>query len=388
MSFRPATRRSLFSRHTSRSSRARLYVAGPSAEHALRGFPATAALLLAALLFLRGPFVCAEENLAPSTAEAIAGEVRAIFTRCQKAVVHIQAVDIHGPLSGTGFFIDPNGTLYTSYTIGGESRDIVVCNGDLRYPATRIAADPRSGVAILKVDAETPFLMPGKARELQVAAPVITIGYPMDLPLTPTFGTVGGFDLKYLGRYFATTHIRANLPVQRGEGGAPLLNMRGEVVGILISSLDSGSASFVLPIEAAEKVRKDYLRFGEVRPGWIGLKVGPAADPAAVSQARIDDIVADGPADKAGLQPGDLLLQIGDKKITALEDVLDASFFATAGDSLPVKVLRDAQPLDLTLQPLDHPGTSRLHTGGLPTSQPQPPPPPHSSPSALLAPGR
>ncbi len=324
----------------------------------------------ASLLFLAARPLFAEENPAPSAAEAIAGEVRVIFQNCRKAVVKIEAVDAHGELAGTGFFIDPNGTLYTSYTVGGESRGIVVTVGDQKLPAHRIAADPRSGVAILKVDAETPFLLPGKSHDLLVASPVISIGYPMDLPLTPTFGTVGGFDLKYLGRYFATTHIRANVPVQRGEGGAPLLNMHGEVVGILISSLDSGSASFVLPIEAAEKVRMDYVRFGEVRPGWIGVNVSAAPEPIGGSVAQIEALAENGPAEKAGLEKGDILLQIGDKKITELEDVLDASFFTTAGDPLPVKVLRDHEPRDLTLQPRDHPGSEHLHPGGIPTSQP------------------
>ena len=101
----------------------------------------------------------------------------------------------------------------------------------------------------------------------------------MNLPLTPSFGVLGGFDREYLGQYFATTHLRANVPVQRGEGGAPLLNMKGEVVGMLISSLDQGSASFVLPVEAIEKVRREFVRFGELRPGWIGLSVEACAEP-------------------------------------------------------------------------------------------------------------
>jgi len=87
----------------------------------------------------------------------------------------------------------------------------------------------------------------------------------MDLPLTPVFGTVGGFDLKYQGRFFATTHIRAISPCNAARA-APAGQRRGEVVGVLISRLDSGNASFVLPIEAAEKVRKDFMRFHEVRP--------------------------------------------------------------------------------------------------------------------------
>ena len=81
----------------------------------------------------------------------------------------------------------------------------------------------------------------GKSNQLEVATPVITIGYPLDLPETPSFGMVAGFDRKFLGRYFSTTHLRVNVPTQRGEAGAPILNFKGEVVGILVSSLENSS---------------------------------------------------------------------------------------------------------------------------------------------------
>jgi serine protease Do len=290
---------------------------------------------------------------------AIQQEVQAVFEKCRPAVVRIEAVDAHGHLSGTGFFIDPNGTLYTSYTVGGESREISVAFGNERYPAQRLVGDLRSGIAILKIAAETPFLTFAKARELAVASPVIAIGYPMDLPLTPAFGTVGGFDLKYLGRYFATTHIRANVSVQRGEGGAPLLNVKGEVVGILISQLDSGNASFVLPIEAAEKVRKDFVRFHEVRPGWIGVHVKGMEQPVEGSTAQIEEVTADAPAEKAGLRAGDVFLQVGERTITSPEDLLDASFFMSADDELPIRVARDGTQIQLGLTPGDHPDLTR-----------------------------
>ncbi len=94
---------------------------------------------------------------------------------------------------------------------------------------------------MLKIDVVTPALPIGKSEELEVATPVVSIGYPLDLPKTPSFGMVAGFDRKYLGRYFSTTHMRLNLPTQRGEAGAPLLNMKGEVVGIVVSSLENNS---------------------------------------------------------------------------------------------------------------------------------------------------
>ena len=318
---------------------------------------------------LAAPILRAQENGAPSVAEAISQEVRAVFHKCRSAVVKIEAADVHGALSGSGFFIDPNGTILTSYTVGGESHDIIVCSGGARLPARRLVSDPRSGVAILKVDAETPFVPIGKSRDLALASPVMAIGYPMDLPVSPSFGTIAGFDIKYGGRYFATMHIRANVPVQRGQGGAPLMNMHGEVVGILISSLDAGSAAFALPIEAAEKVRKDFVRFGEVRPGWLGVGVHPAVAAVGGSTAQIDQVFANAPGIKAGLEKDDVILGVGDRKITSPDDVLDAAFFTTAEDELTITVWRDGAELALTVTPTDHPSSAHASTREMPRLQ-------------------
>lgn len=287
------------------------------------------------------------------TLDAIQHDVQSIFNKCRNAVVRIEAEDEHGYLSGTGFFIDPSGMLYTSYTVGGESHDIHVSFNGQQYKAQRLVSDVRSGIAILKIEAETPFLTFGNSQQLSVASPVIAIGYPMDLALTPVFGTVGGFDLKYQGRYFATTHIRANLPVQRGEGGAPLVNSHGEVVGILISRLESGNGSFVLPIEAAEKVRKDFMRFHDVRPGWIGVRIKPLEEPVSGSTAAIEDVLPNAPAEKAGLRSGDVLLQVGSYHIASPEDVLNASFFLTATDETIIRIARDGSERDISVMPID-----------------------------------
>jgi S1-C subfamily serine protease len=301
--------------------------------------------------------------------EAIQGQVQGVYEKSGPSVVRIEATDAHGRLSGTGFFIDPNGTLYTSYSVGGESDDIVVCFRGEKVPATRLVSDLRSGIALLKIDAQTPFLTFAKTRE-PMASPIIALGFPMDKPLTPSFGIVGGFDIKHGGRFFATTHIRANVPVQHGEGGAPLLNLKGEVIGILISTLDAGTASFVLPIQAAEKVRTDFVRFREIRPGWLGLAVTASDTALSGSTARVDEVMADAPAQKAGLQAGDILLQIGNCKITAPEDVLDASFFLTAEDAVPVRINRGGTVMEVQLQPADPPNA---HHADLPAGVTMPP---------------
>ncbi len=316
------------------------------------------ALAACGLIFGAARLFSAEED-AGKMLDAIQQQVRAIYDSSGAAVVRIEATAGRDRVAGTGFFIDPNGTLYTSYGVGGESQDIVVHFRGARHPATRLISDLRSGIALLKIEAETPFLTFAKARELALAAPVIALGYPRELPLTPSFGIVGGFDLKLGDRYFATTHIRASLPVQRGEGGAPLLNLKGEVVGIIVSTLEGGGASFALPIEAAEKVRMDFTRFREAHPGWIGVHVKTAGIAIAGSTAEIEEVLPDAPAQKAGLRPGDVLLQIGTRKIAAAEDILDASFFLTADDDVPVRIARAGQELEIKLQPGDPPNALR-----------------------------
>jgi serine protease Do len=325
----------------------------PSARlHRRRLRPAVAA---ACCLALGASVAKAADTDGAQVLDAIQHQVLDLFEKCRSAVVRVEGADTDGRLFGTGFFIDPNGTLYTSYSVGGETHDLVVTLGDAKHPARRLIADARAGIAILKIDAQTPFLTFGKSRDLRTASPVLTIGYPMDLSVTPSFGIVGGFDLRYLGRYFATAHIRANVPVQRGQGGAPLLNMKGEVVGVLISSIDNGSASFVLPIEAAEKVRRDFVRFQEVRPGWMGIAVGPSAPGAPDTAPVIQGLAENSPGAKANLLPGDIVVQLGEYPVTSEEDVLSASYYLTAEDEVKVSVLRNGQRMDLKIQPVDHP---------------------------------
>jgi len=164
---------------------------------------------------------------------------------------------------------------------------------------------------------------------------------------------VAGFDLKYLDRYFATRHIRANVPVKRGEGGAPLLNMRGEAVGVVISGIDGGSSCFAVPIEAAEKLRRDYVRFGGPRPGWLGVKLEEIKEEGGASAARVTALEDHAPAKEAGILPGDILVRIGRFPVRTTDDVIHASFFLTAGDSVSVAVRRGEQELVLEVEPAE-----------------------------------
>src|SRR6266516_6722166 len=307
------------------------------------------------LSFAAAPLLYAQEQ--PAT--TLSQQVKDIFGRTAKAVVRIHGSDEHCEISGTGFFIDPTGTLYTAYTVGGEADNFTIEFNGKKYPARQLLADIRSGTAILKIDAVTPALPIGKSEELEVATPVVSIGFPLDLPETPSFGMIAGFDRKYLGRYFSTTHLRVNLPTQRGEAGSPLLNLQGEVVGILVSSLENNSACYALPIDAAEKIRADFVRFGEARHGWIGINVSEAQAPVEGSRAEMTKIMEGTPAADSGIKAGDILLQVGRKKVREPEDVLDASFFITAGDTVPITVVRGNQKLTFDVRADLHPASQR-----------------------------
>jgi len=292
----------------------------------------------------------AEQTPPDKSAESISRQVQELFAHCSRAVVKIHAADQHGDLAGTGFFVDPTGTLYTAYSVAAGATDFTVEFSGKKYAAKLVLADVRSGIALLKVDLVTPFVSPGKSEDLAVATPVVAIGFPLDLPETPSFGLVAGFDRKYLGRYFSTTHLRANVPTQRGEAGAPLLNLKGEVVAIVVSSLENNSSCYALPIEAAEKIRDDFVRYGEARHGRVGINTEPASEEIAGSSAKVSDVMDGTPAAKSGIQPGDILLQVGRKQVHQPEDVIDASFFISAGENVPITVMRGDKQMTFSVE--------------------------------------
>ena len=295
-----------------------------------------------------------QQSAEPSTA-SISREVKDIFEKSGKAVVKIRGTDEHGDLSGTGFFIDPTGMIYTAYSVGGDTDNLTIEFEGKTYPAKLMMADLRSGIAILKSDIASPALPIGKSETMELATPVMAIGFPLDLPSTPSFGMVAGFDRKFLDRYFSTTHVRVNLPTQRGEAGSPLLNFKGEVVGILVAQIENGSACYALPIDAAEKIRSDFIRFGEARHGWIGINVAPAPKPVEGSTAEMTEIMKDTPAYGSGIKAGDILLQVGKTKVRQPEDVIDASFYLTAGDNVPITVMRGTEKMTFEIKADCHP---------------------------------
>ena len=324
-----------------------------SNRSAFKRKPLTREALFLLLTLLTAAPLSAQEGLS----DQLSSEVNRVFSERRSAVVRIEAFDLHGKLSGTGFFVDPSGTIFTLASIVANANEIFVVQGDKRLPAELLLADPRSGVALIKADCRSPFIPMGSTSGLRLSSVVMTIGFPMDMEATPSFGIIGGFDRKFLGKYFVTTHLRANLPVQAGFSGAPLLNLNGEAVGMIIAGIGGGGACFALPIEAAEKIRMDYARFGAARHGWVGVTVEENESEVEGSRVRITELGPDTPASRAGLKSGDILLQVGAVKISGVEDVIDASYYLTADDKVAVQVVRDGHPLTVDVRSKLHPAT-------------------------------
>ena len=314
-------------------------------------------LLFSSAFFVIAICLTTDRLQAEETFSAVAKDVQAIFENTKDAIVKIESEDAHGRLVGTGFFVSPTGTIYTSYHVAGESTNIIAEFGSNRYPARRLVADIRSGLAILKIDAVTPWIPLGDSDQVTTASGVVILGFPLDESVTPNYGVVGGLDQGHENRYFATTLIRANIAAQRGEEGAPLLNLDGHVVGIVIGSVDGRTACYALPIKAAEKVRADYIRFGETRQGWVGVDVQETEQAERESKVVINGIEDNSPAHIAGLEPGDVLLSIGTVKIHSIPDIRNACFFLTVDQKVPITVFRSGQEVELDVIPTEQRGT-------------------------------
>ena len=294
--------------------------------------------------------------------DKIASEVSGVYEKAAPAVVRIRSSDGPEQLAGTGFFVDNQGTILTAYAVVGQAKEVTVEIAGRSYSARVLGRDPRSGVALLKIKAGgTPFLLFGESSGLRPASAVVSVAYPYDLKAEPTFGLVAGFDVKYLTRFFATTHIRANLPIKPGQIGGPLLDSQGKVVGVLMLEIDEGKACYALPVEAAAKVAADIEQFGEPRHGWMGVGVMPdRSRPERGAPVFVDRLYKGTPAEKSGLKNGDEVISIGGRPVREPSDVLDSAFFANVGEKVPVKVRRNGREEIFTITVAERPDSSRI----------------------------
>ncbi|MCS7064040.1 MAG: S1C family serine protease [Methylacidiphilales bacterium] len=287
--------------------------------------------------------------------ESIGAEVEAVFESARPAVVKVKA--LHGGVTfcGSGFYINEKGHVITALAIIGDSQEVQIVDSSGSYRADVLGRDPRTGLAYLvrklaisgshgekelNID-RTPYLKFAEDHDLKPSSPVIAIGYPLDLPPTPIFGFVTGFDAFYNNRLFATTHIRSDIGLAPGQLGGPMLNPKGEVVGMMVIAAERGRLSFAIPARAISKAVKDIAKYGKVRHGWVGIGVHESQDNGGGERkTQVSILFPNTPAEKSGLQVGDILLQVNGKEIRKPSDVLDIAYFSQVGEKVPVTVLR------------------------------------------------
>lgn len=330
------------------------------------------AFLWVALLSLTAHTCLRAEGLLDS----INAEVSALYEKSKDAIVKVHAqrqlqlanvpfMPTHRV--GTGFFISNDGLLLTAATVAeGTDTCWIEWRGE-RVPAKILGRDQRTNLAVLKVDPvncvgqgrEMPFLPQGNSDDLRVGSMVIAIGFPYELPSAPVVGFVSGFDIKRGSHLFVTSHIRAGCKLSPGQGGGPLLNTRGEVVGIAVAARPDDQC-YALPINAAKKVSADILESGQARYGWVGLGVGERRNTDNATglqnfQVIVQQVFSNTPAAEAGFQDKDVLIKIYTNDVRQIADLLNAIFYCHSGDRVTFTVSRNGQeqqvPLVVGTQP-------------------------------------
>jgi len=333
-----------------------------------------AATILAALLVVLPGLARASDVL-----QLTGDEANALFDRAKTAVVQVRSGDQGFILAGSGFFVDDRGTVLTSSTILGDNNSARVVISGVEMDAKILGNDPRSGLAMLRIPyGASPSLPLARSSNLETGDGVVAIGYPLNLPVASSQGPVSGFEASYLTRLdgdlspkgsmaaverFATTHIHANIAISPGQVGGPLLNSRGEVVGLVATSPDDGRSIYALPVEAMAKIMADFNQYGRAKYGWVGVNVAEVPDTGHDGRTvRVVQAVAGTPASESGIRSGDTVMRIDSREIYRPADVLDASFFSQVGSTMSVVVRRDEKLYDYRFAVIERPQNSAAVT--------------------------
>jgi serine protease Do len=167
--------------------------------------------------------------------------------------------------------------------------------------------------------------------------------------------------------YFCVPHLLAEIMLREGEGGSPILDLSGNLVGMVVHGTSKAGEFRILPSGAIEKLQRDFLRFGKFNPGWVGAVVEEAAVPQGASRTRIAAVQPDSPAETAGLRVGDMILSIAGRNIINPDEVLAASFYLSAGEQVGVTILRSGEVRKIQLLCSAPPSFSGGLASALPT---------------------
>lgn len=260
--------------------------------------------------------------------------------------------------TGSGFIISKEGYIVTNHHVVAQADEVIVRLSDRReFDATVIGTDQRSDLALLQVDAnDLPFLQLGKSSELKVGEWVLAIGSPFGLDYSVTAGIVSA-----KGRSLPTERgenyvpfIQTDVAINPGNSGGPLFNLQGEVVGVnsQIFTRSGGSIglSFAIPAKVVKNIIEQLEVNGEVVRGWLGVSIQNVDRTLAESfdldrprGALVAQVGKDSPAERAGIESGDIIVQVDGEQIEVSADLPHVIGLIAPGSKVPVSVIREGK---------------------------------------------
>ena len=173
-------------------------------------------------------------------------------------------------------------------------------------------------------------------------------------------GRLAGREKGIQGFLLSTAYLRVHLAGNPGSVGGPVYDEKGRVVALLMGAThETGPVGYALPVEMAEKVRRDVDKFGGVRPVWLGFGLEDGT-----TTPEVKTVTSPSPVDAAGMKAGDILLSIGAREVDSYQDVVDACSYLTVSDRVDFKILRGLENMTLNVSPGRKPaGTKRTASG-------------------------
>ena len=267
---------------------------------------------------------------------------------------------------GSGVVVSPDGYILTNnHVVEGADELKVALADDREFKAKIIGADPKTDVAVIKIEAENlPTVTLADSDQLRVGDVVFAIGNPLDVGQTVTMGIVSATGRRNLGLLDNVAgyenFIQTDAAINMGNSGGALVDAKGRLVGsnsaIISTSRGSIGIGFAVPVNLARSIMLSLIETGTVARGYLGVGVDPLTGDLAEAMSMkdtkgvvINNLTPDGPALKAGLKLGDVIVAIGEKPVTSREDLRLIIAQTAPGTKVKVKYLREGKPGELEI---------------------------------------